>query len=132
LNYSQIKVGIAKAKTTNFHVNIKGYGKRQRATTHIFYADFIYAISQRLEDVYYFKPSNTSADGNSVYYTPHKIDEYNEKQKIGFEIGVRQLPLVERIGYHAQLGTITGVKGVLSAYFELGVCFSLGTREKAS
>ena len=131
LNYSQIRIGFAKAKTTNLHVNIEGYGKRAHAHTLLYYADFIYAISQRLEDVYYFNQSESSADGYAVYYTAHKIDEYNEKQKIGFEIGIRQLPLVGKVGYHAQLGTLTGVKGVFSAYFEMGICFSLGTREKA-
>ncbi|MFM2000485.1 MAG: hypothetical protein RL204_2432 [Bacteroidota bacterium] len=133
LNYSQLRIGIGRAKMTNLLVNVKDYGKRSNSGTVFFYADMILALSQELEDVYYFHRSTGgfNSDPNAVYYTAHEIDQYNEKQKLGFEVGVRFLPSVGRIGYQAQFGSVTGIKGVFSTYLELGATISLGSKEKA-
>jgi hypothetical protein len=131
LNYSQIRIGIARAKSTNLLVNVKDYGKRSNSGTVFWYADMILAMSQELEDVYYFNRSLSNGDANSVYYTGHEVDSYNEKQKLGLEVGVRFLPSVGWIGYQAQFGTVTGMKGVFSTYLELGATISIGTKQRA-
>ena len=132
LNYTQIRFGIARANTTNLFVNLKGYGDRTNSGTSFFYADIILPISQRFDDVYYFKRSTggSSGNGNTVFYTSHEIDEYNEKQKVGFEVGWRILPTSGLMGYQVQFGTVTGLKGYFAPYLEMGMTLQLGNREK--
>jgi len=132
LNYTQIRLGIARAKTTNLFVNLKGYGDRTNSSSSLIYADIILPISQRFDDVYYFQRSTGGSSGNSntVYYTSHKIDEYNEKQKVGFEVGWRILPTAGLMGYQVQFGTVTGLKGYFAPYLEMGLTLQLGNREK--
>jgi hypothetical protein len=132
LNYSQIRLGIARAKTTNLWVNLKDYGDRTSSSTSLFYADLIIPISQKFDDVYYFQRSTggSAGNGNTVYYTSHKIDEYNEKQKVGFEVGWRVLPTAGLMGYQIQFGTVTGLKGYFAPYLEMGLTLQLGNRAK--
>jgi hypothetical protein len=126
LNYSQIRIGIARAKTTNLHVNLDGYGYRSAAGTGVWYADLIIAMKQELEDVNYYERDNE----NSVFYSPYEIDQYNDKQKFGFEVGWRWIPFVGRVGYLAQFGMVTGVKGYFAPYLELGANFQIGKKIK--
>lgn len=132
LNYTQIRLGIARCKTTNLFVNLKGYGDRTSSNASFFYADLILPIAQKFEDVYFFQRSTggSNGDGNTVYYTSHKIDEYNEKQKLGFEVGWRFLPTAGLMGYQIQFGTVTGLKGYFAPYLEMGLTLQLGNKEK--
>lgn len=126
LNYSQIRVGISRAKTTNLHVNLDGYGYRSAAGTGMWYADVIFAIQQRFDDVNFYRRS----EGSNIVYTPYEIDQYNDKQKVGFEVGYRWIPFVNRVGYLAQVGMITGVKGYFAPYLEIGANFQIGKKIK--
>lgn len=126
LNYSQIRIGIARSKTTNLHVNLEGYGARSASGTAVWFADVIIAMQQDLEDVNLYRRDM----GNKVYYTPHEIDQYNEKQRFGFEVGYRWIPLAGRVGYLAQFGSLIGVKGYFAPYLELGANFQIGRKTK--
>ena len=131
LRYSQLRVGIGIIKSTNLWIDTEQYGRRSNAGTVMYYGDVLIGMNSAVDDVYYLERGGTSEeldDANTYYYTPMSIDELNDKARIGFEAGLRQLPTAHWFGGFAAIGTVNGLQGGPNFYFKMGAQVSLGNR----
>ncbi len=128
LQHTQMRIGLNYSKTTNLHLRAEGYGDRTNSGMVNFYADLLLGLSSKLDDVYLVTPSTNVS--NTSYYRHMLINDYNDKTRLGFEVGVRAIPTVGLFSYHAALGRLNGLKGGPNGYLELGVSFSIGKNQK--
>jgi hypothetical protein len=131
LRYSQLRLGIGISKTTNLWIDTEEYGRRSNTGTVMYYGDILIGMSSTVDDVYYLERGGLSSeldDANTYYYTPISIDDLNDKARMGFEIGLRQLPTSGWFGGFAALGSVNGLKGGPNVYFKMGAQISLGNR----
>jgi hypothetical protein len=128
LQHTQMRIGFNYSRSTNLHVTAKGYGDRSNSGMVNYYADLLLGLSSKIDDVYLVQQSTSAI--NRSYYSHLLINDYNEKAKIGFELGVRVIPTVGIFSYHAALGRLNGLKGGPNGYLEMGVSFSIGKKQK--
>ncbi|MFN8865322.1 MAG: hypothetical protein ACK500_10395 [Flavobacteriales bacterium] len=128
LRYSQLRVGVGFSQTSNLWVNFDDYGVRGNVGTVLYYADLLVGMRSDLDDVYYAERGVDEA--NTYFYTPGAIDESVKSARLGFEIGLRQLPCRGAFSGYAALGRINGIQGGSNGYFRMGAQISLGTRTK--
>lgn len=127
LRYSQLRFGLAYMKTSNIWVDFDDIGMRGNVGSLMYYADILIGMRSQLDDVYH-AVRGVEEDGNTFFVTRGSVDEENEKARIGFEIGMRQLPTNGMLAGYAALGRVNGIQGGTNGYFRLGVQLSLGTR----
>lgn len=135
LTYSVMRLGVARSKLTNLHINTPQYGYRRSSSIAYLYGDVLIAMNQEIDDVFVKRndvvvQSPFEGGPSTPYYSRMNLQDAVEFRNVGLAIGYRVNNLSTGFEQLVEAGIYPGVQGVNGLYINIGWRYGLGTSQK--
>lgn len=135
MDYSVLRLGFARTKLANVHINTEKYGYRHHSFMRYFYADILLALRQEIEDVYATRTdlieiNEFTGETTTPFYERMNLQDANEFRNLGIAVGYRAPSISGGSEQVFELGYYPGIQGVNGLYFQFGWRFGFGTSQK--
>ena len=129
MQYNWISFGPSYGKTEDVIADIDGCGIRKAQYFSRFYANILYAVKTKLEDVYYAAEPTSSAGTNKTLLYRYVLDGNIQMSNFGFNVGYQTFKFNKfGLSNNIEAGVMPGVKSNLigNFYLSLKLGLSLG------
>lgn len=135
MDYTVLRIGGARTKFSNVHINTDKFGYRHHSHMRYFYFDVLIALRQEIEDVYATRTDIIESDEFSglittPYYERMNLQDANDFRNLGLAVGYRTPSIAMGGEQTFELGYYPGIQGVNGLYFQFGWRFAFAAEKK--